>query len=181
MRGVWKVDAGMSESQLPCPAPELPGLSVEVVETRERDGDYTLDRVKVRRPEAYRLARRHLEAGLSMEAIADLCEMSKHTVLAIAEEMGRSKNLTGDEVGRIVFQREARRASVMAAAKVNEMLDKGGERLTLKDVAVALKYTTEAAELIDGRPTARVEHLEGVRVEDALAELERCREVTSDE
>jgi hypothetical protein len=165
----------MPGPNLPAPIQQdLPGVRVEIVERREQDGNYTLERVKVRRPEGYRLARRHLEAGLSLDAVADLCEMSKHTVMAIAEEVGKEHGLTGDEVGRLVFQRESRRASVLAAAKVAEMLSKGGEGVDLKSAAVALKYTTEAAELVAGLPTARVE-MTGVKVEDALAELERCK------
>ncbi len=137
----------------------------------ETDGEYTLERVKARRPEAYGLARKHLEAGLSLNAIAELCGMSKHTVMAIAEEMGLEKGLTADDVGRRVFLKEARRGSVLGALACAKILQDPGEDVPLRDMALATKVLTEASELMAGLPTSRVE-LVGVKVEDALGELE---------
>jgi hypothetical protein len=138
----------------------------------ETDGEYTLERVKARRPEAYRLARNHLEAGLSFNAIVELCKpMSKHTVMAIAEEMGLEKGLTADDVGRRVFLKEARRGSVLGALACAKILQDPGEDVPLRDMALATKVLTEASELMAGLPTSRVE-LVGVKVEDALGELE---------
>lgn len=127
---------------------------------------------KTRRPEAYRLARAHLEAGLSLNAVVKLCKMSKHTVLAIAEELGASRGLTKDEVGRLVFLQEARRGSVLGAAACAAALAEDGVDVPLRDMALATKVLSEAAEQIGALLPTAAERVTGPTVEQVLAEIE---------
>jgi hypothetical protein len=141
----------------------------------EKDGDYTLERTKQFRKDAYQIARRLLENGVTVNGVCEMCQMSKHTVLAIAEEMGTERGLTLDDTGRRVLLREARRGAVLGALKATRMLENEGEDAPpLRDVAMTVKVLNEAAQLISGEPTGRVE-VTGPKVEDVLGELERLQ------
>ena len=152
---------------------ELPGMPERTEVLPAVQGDYDLTVTKTKRPEAYALARRHLNAGLSLNAVSDLCGMSKHTVMAIAEELGSERGLTHDEVGRIVFLREARRGSVLGAAAIAKELADDKADVPLRDKALATKILSEASEAIGALLPTAGERSVGLRVEDVLAELER--------
>lgn len=152
---------------------ELPGMPDHTDVLPAVAGDHDLSVTKARRPEAYAIARRHLNAGLSLNAVSDLCGMSKHTVMAIAEELGSEKGLTHDEVGRIVFLREARRGSVLGAAAIAKELADDNPDVPLRDKALATKILSEASEAIGALLPTAGERSVGLRVEDVLAELER--------
>lgn len=154
---------------------ELPGMPAPTTRPPEQDGDYTLERTKRNRPDAYAIAVRLLGEGVSVNGVCEICGMSKHTVLAIVEELGRNEGLTLDETGRRVLLREARRGAVLGAIKAARMLDSEGENAPpLRDVAMTVKVLNEAAQLISGEPTGRVE-LTGPKVEDVLGELDRLQ------
>lgn len=154
---------------------ELPGMPAPTEGRPEPDGDYTLERTKQFRQDAYKIARRLLENGVTVNGVCEICSMGKHTVLAIADEMGNERGMTLDETGRRVLLREARRGAVLGALRATKMLEDEGENAPpLRDVAMTVKVLNEAAQLISGEPTGRVE-VTGPKVEDVLGELERLQ------
>lgn len=167
---------GVARSLSPALADELPGMPEPSTKAPQADGDYTLERTKAHRPDAYKTARKLLAAGVPSNGVAEICGMSKHTVLAIHEEMGSAEGMTFDEVGRKVFLREARRGAVLGALKCSQMLAENDPEnpVPLRDAALATKILTESSELLAGLPTARTEHV-GLKVDDVLGELERLQ------
>lgn len=149
--------------------PEQPLLldvpPAEFVATLEANGNYTAERLRVQRPDHYRLVIELLSRGHGAQFIEDYfhkleLRMSKNTVKAVRKAEGETIDLLKNKIAEKNFE-FAEQADEAAAIILDEIMSSQARRsvLTVKDVQ-ALKTAASAAittgQLLTGKPTANV-------------------------
>ena len=149
--------------------PEQPLLldvpAAAFVATLEANGNYTAERLRVQRPDHYRLVIELLSRGHGAQFIEDYfhrleLKMSKNTVKAVRKSEGETIDLLKNKIAERNFE-FAEQADEAADIILDEIMSSQARRsvLTVKDVQ-ALKTAASSAitngQLLTGKPTANV-------------------------
>jgi hypothetical protein len=130
-------------------------------ERLEATGEFSGERLLVRRPEVYRAICRMSAEGLSMSAMARALGVSRNTVAAVQEREGISIEQHKKELLRNV--RTAARLSVERVVELVPTITNA------KDAAIVAAVMVDKLQLLSGEATARVERVEVSQ--DKLAEM----------
>jgi hypothetical protein len=139
------------------PPDELAAAELSAEAELERTGSLTLDRVLRLRPAHVLVARRLLSAGVGIRATAAACGLGVHTVSRIREDLAARGPAGKEDVLRGALSDESRRAALLCAERVSEVLAKPHPDTPVRDLATAARNLAELAELLSGRATARIE------------------------
>jgi hypothetical protein len=130
-------------------------------ERLEATGEFSGERLLVRRPEVYRAICRMSAEGLSMSAMARALGVSRNTVVAVQEREGISIEQHKKELLRNV-----RTAARLSVERVVELVP---SITNAKDAAIVAAVMVDKLQLLSGEATARVERVEVNQ--DKLAEM----------
>ena len=133
----------------------LAGADAEVLQEQERRGEFTGQRLKRLRPDAYRAIVEQYGGGASMRQLARLYHVSINTVSAVVRAESAAIEAVKKRVG-------ARATAVHSLAweRLEEDLadDEVMRKTTAKDKAVIVGITGDRMQLADGAPTSIVDH-----------------------
>jgi hypothetical protein len=157
----------------------LPDDPESVAKALEVSGDYTLERVHAHRPEACQVAVLLLKSGIGLMRIAKALRMSTNTISMLRDEAGIRPE---DQTAAL-----AKASALVAALSAERLIDRLEDPTTAaeipaRDLAIIHGVGVDKAQLLSGGATARIEHVEGVSVDDAMKEyvrLRQARDVTS--
>lgn len=130
-------------------------------ERLEATGEFSGERLLIRRPEVYRAICRMSAEGLSMSAMARALGVSRNTVAAVQEREGISIEQHKKELLRNV-----RTAARLSVERVVELVP---SITNAKDAAIVAAVMVDKLQLLSGEATARVERVEVGQ--DKLAEM----------
>jgi hypothetical protein len=156
----------------------IPAADVESVvaaaegELARRTGDYTMERALRLRPAHCEVARRLLLAGIGIRATAAAVGLGVHTVSAIRDEIAARGPAGREDDLRAALSDESRRAAVLCAERVSEILSHPSPDVPVRDLATAAERLASLAELLSGRATSRIETI-GPTPDDVRDELAR--------
>ena len=155
------------------PSDQLPADALSVLESG-RNPQFTARRFFAQYPDKYRLAATLLAEGISCRQVARVLKCSTNTVTAIDREESRSRTvetLKRDAVSRY------RTINRLSSERLLEILEDPESDVDLKSLAVVLGITQDKIELLEGRPTSRVESGDVPLSRERLAEtLEAIRD-----
>lgn len=147
------------------------GLELLSIDADERRGRFTAERV-CRNRERYEAIVTGLAEGLGVRQLCRAFRVSPHTVQTIRERES-SRIATEKQEFSLRLGRVAR----LALERIEEEIE-GGD-MSGKDLSVCLGIVLDKKALLDGEPTARVEHASPRRAEDLrallAAEIEAAR------
>lgn len=132
----------------------------DLLEAEEQShGRYTLERFKVRRPDAYKLVVELLGSSApgseGMRRIAKAAGVHHMTVAAVRDEAGEAIDTVRSKTVRGLR---------LAADLQLERLHENPEIVPPHVIALAVSQLIDKAELLDGRATTRTEHTERVEI-----------------
>tara|TARA_R110002020_G_scaffold96030_3_gene230334 strand:+ start:6435 stop:7055 length:621 start_codon:yes stop_codon:yes gene_type:complete len=135
-------------NQLDLPIPK------QFLETLERRGEFTGERLKERKPEVYQACVSLLGRGASYLSISKVLSISVNSVSAVA----RNEKIPIESEKRKLAG-TMRLASGLGAERIVEALedDERAKEIPLNQLAIAVGIMTEKAELLSGGATARHE------------------------
>jgi hypothetical protein len=130
-------------------------------ERLEATGEFSGERLLVRRPEVYRAICRMSAEGLSMSAMARALGVSRNTVCAVRDREGFSI-----EQDKKDLLRDVRRAARLSVERAIELVPSIN---SAKDAAIVAAVMIDKMQLLSGEATARVERVEVSQ--DKLSEM----------
>ena len=123
----------------------------------DRAGSLTLERVMHLRPAHVLVARRLLSAGVGIRATAAACGLGVHTCSRIREDLAARGPAGAEDELRAGLSTESRRAALLCAERVSEILSHPHPDVPVRDLSTAARNLAELAELLSGRATSRIE------------------------
>jgi hypothetical protein len=156
----------------------LPDDVGAVVEALEAAGEFTLERVKARKPETCRLVVDLLRGGFGIIRIAELLHISVNTVSRLRDDAG----IKPEEQTAGLAKAAGMVAALSAERLIDRLSDKdAADEIPARDLAIIHGVGVDKAQLLSGGATVRVEHQEsGPSIEAALEEYRRLQAAAID-
>tara|TARA_E500000331_G_scaffold31590_1_gene26496 strand:+ start:327 stop:1013 length:687 start_codon:yes stop_codon:yes gene_type:complete len=148
-------------------------LAPEYLALAEKQGIFTGERLKERKPEVYRACVSLLAQGASYLSIAKLLSVSVNTIAAVKKHEAISIESEKRELAGAM-----RLATGLAVERINELLqdDERAKEIPLNQLAITTGILTEKTELLTGGATSRVDWVQpSASVDDYTTYLEELK------